>query len=71
MLVFGEREKPEYAKKNLSEQSRKPTNSTHMWRRRRKSNPGHINSWKASAGLSTLLWFIPALLNLRNGKQEF
>ena len=26
---FGEREKPEYKGKNLSEQSREPTNSTH------------------------------------------
>ena len=29
MLVFGEREKPKYPEKNLSEQNREPTNSTH------------------------------------------
>ena len=43
MLVFEERGKPEYPKKNLSEQRREPTtNSTHIWRRRRDLNPGHI-----------------------------
>ena len=35
MLVFGEREKPEYPEKNLWEQSREPTNSTHIWHRGR------------------------------------
>ena len=30
MLVFEERGKPEYPEKNLSEQSREPTNSVHM-----------------------------------------
>ena len=29
-LVFEERGKPEYPKKHLSEQSREPTNSTHI-----------------------------------------
>ena len=33
MLVFEERGKPEYPEKNLSEQSREPTNSAHIWRR--------------------------------------
>ena len=43
MLVFEERGKPEYPEKNLSEQGREPTtNSTHIWRRVRESNPGHI-----------------------------
>ena len=43
MLVFKERGKPEYPEKNLSEQGREPTtNSTHIWRRRQDSNPGHI-----------------------------
>ena len=42
MLVFGERGKPEYPGKSLSEQSREPTNSTHIWRPIRESNPGHI-----------------------------
>ena len=41
MLVFAERGKPEYPEKNLSEQRREPTtNSTHIWRRVRESNPG-------------------------------
>ena len=43
MLVFEERGKPEYLEKNLSEQSGEATaNSTQIWRRVRKSNPGHI-----------------------------
>ena len=41
-LVFKERGKPEYPRKNLSEQGREPTNSTHIWRRIRESIPGHI-----------------------------
>ena len=31
MLVLEERGKPEYPEKNLSEQSREPTNSAHLW----------------------------------------
>ena len=43
VLVFEERGKPEYPEKNLSEQRRESTtNSTHIWRRRLDSNPGHI-----------------------------
>ena len=42
MLVFEEREKPEYPGKNFSVQSREPTNSTHIWRRIRESILGHI-----------------------------
>ena len=42
MLVFDERGKPEYPAKNLSWQSRGPTNSIHIWHRVLKSNPGHI-----------------------------
>ena len=43
MLVFEEREIPEYPEKNLSEQGRKPTSkSTHLWRGRRDSNSGQI-----------------------------
>jgi len=30
MLVFDERRKPEFPEKNLSEQSREPTNSVHI-----------------------------------------
>ena len=52
MLVFKERGKPEYPKKNLSEQSREPTkNSTHMWLRVRESNPGHIGGRQALSPL--------------------
>ena len=48
MLVFEERGKPEYPEKNLSEQRREPTtNSTHIWRRRRDLNPGHIGGRRA------------------------
>ena len=47
MLIFEERGKPEYPEKNLSEQSREPTNSVHLWRRVRESNPGHIGGRRA------------------------
>jgi len=41
MLVFEERGKPEFPEKNLSEQGREPTtNSSHIKRRVRESNPG-------------------------------
>ena len=56
MLVFEERGKPEYPEENLSEQNREPiTNSTHVWRRVRKSNPGHIGGRRA---LTLLPWYI-------------
>ena len=42
MMVFGERGKLEYPGKYLSEQSREPTNSTHICRPIRESNLGHI-----------------------------
>ena len=43
LLVFAERGKPEYPELNLSEQRGEPTtNSTHIWRRRRDLNPGHM-----------------------------
>ena len=42
MLVFGERGKPEYPEKYLSEQGREPANSAHMRYRIGESNPGHI-----------------------------
>ena len=52
MLVFEERGKPEYPEKNLSEQGREPTtNSTHIWRRRRDLNPGHIGGRRALSPL--------------------
>ena len=47
MLVFGERGKPEDPEENLSEQGSKSTNSAHIWRRDRKSNPGHIDERRA------------------------
>ena len=52
MLVFEERGKPEYPEKNLSEQRREPTtNSTHIRRRRRDLNPGHIGGRRALSPL--------------------
>ena len=52
VLVFEERGKPEYPEKNLSEQGREPTaNSTHIWRRRRDLNPGHIGARRALSPL--------------------
>ena len=51
MLVFEERGKPEYPEKNLSEQSREPTNSAHIWRRVLESNPGHIGGRRALSPL--------------------
>ena len=58
MLVFEERGKPEYPEKNLSEQRREPTtNSTHIWRRCRDLNPGHIGGRRALSLLChPLLW---------------
>ena len=41
-MVFGERRKRENPEKNLSEQSREPTNSIHILRWVRQSNPGNI-----------------------------
>ena len=52
VLVFKERGKPEYPEKNLLEQGREPTtNSTHIWRRRQDSNPGHIGGRRALSPL--------------------
>ena len=52
MLVFKERGKPENLEKNILEQSREPTtNSTHVWRRVRELNPGHINGRRALSPL--------------------
>ena len=48
MLVFEERGKPEYPGKSLSEQGQEPTtNSTHIWRRVRELNLGHIGGRRA------------------------
>ena len=54
MLVFEERGKPEFPEKNLSEQSREPTNSAHIWHRVRESNPGHIGGRQALSALRQL-----------------
>jgi len=55
MLVFEERGKPEYPEKSLSEQRREPTsNSTHIWRRRRDSNPGQTAGGECSHHCTTL-----------------
>ena len=52
--VFDERGKPEYLEKNLSEQRRElTTNSTHICRRRRDLNPGHIGRRKEASTLTT------------------
>ena len=52
VLVFEERRKLEYPEKNLLEQGREPaTNSTHIWRRRQDSNPGHIGGRRALSPL--------------------
>ena len=41
-MVYDERWKPQYPEKNLSKQSREPTNSIHIWRRVWKLNARHI-----------------------------
>ena len=52
VLVFKERGKLEYPKKNLSLQGREPTpNSTHIWRWRRDLNPGHISAGRVVSSL--------------------
>ena len=65
-LVFKERGKPEYPKKNLSEQGREPTtNSTHIWRRRQDSNPGHIGGRRVLSPLRH-----PCSLNLHDDDDD-
>ena len=51
MLVFEERGKPEFPEKNLSEQSREPTNSVHIWRRVRESVEGERSHHCANPAL--------------------
>ena len=46
-----ERENPEYPEKNLSEQSREPSDSIHIWRRVLESNPGNIGGRQAVSPL--------------------
>jgi len=55
ILVFEERGKPEYREENFSEQRREPTTkSTHIWRRRRDLNPGHIGGRRVLSPLTSL-----------------
>ena len=49
MLVFAERGKPEYPKKNLSEQGREPTNSAHLCMTASPGIEPERYWWKASA----------------------
>ena len=57
VLVFEEKGKTGvYTEKNLSEQSREPTNSTHIGRRNRESNPGH------RGGRRVLYWWLQHVL---------
>ena len=52
---FKERGKLEYLEKNLSEERREPTtNSTHIWRQRQDSNPGHTGGDECSHHSATL-----------------
>ena len=68
MLVFEERGKPEY----LSEQRREPTtNSTHICRRRRDLNPGHIGGRRALSPLrNPLLLGFKGLTDCFSCRQE-
>ena len=72
MFIFGERGKPEYPGKNLSEQSREPTNSTHIWRTIRESNPGHtggrpvLSPLRQQCSQLNMLAFLSAPLKLLN-----
>ena len=62
MLVFRESGKPEYPEKKPSKQRREPaTNSTHIWCRRRKSKPGHIDGRRDSTALITATPLLPTL----------
>ena len=65
MLVFGERGKLEYLEKNLLEQSREPTNSTHLECRVQEIEPGP-HWWKASA-----LTTAPSLLSCVISKVDY
>ena len=51
MLICGDRGEMERPEKNLSEQSREPTNSAHLWHWVQKSNAGHIGGRRALSPL--------------------
>ena len=65
MLVFEQRGKPEYPRKNVSEQSRESTNSTHIWRRIRESILGHFGGRRVLSPLrqhsNVFLFFLSSL----------
>lgn len=65
MLVFKERGNPEYLEKNLLEQGREPTNSTHLECRVQELNPGHIG------GRRTLSTTVPSLLSCVISKVDY
>ena len=55
MWAFDERGKTEYQAKIFSEHRKEPTtNSTHIWRRRRDLNPGHIGGRRVLSPLRHL-----------------
>ena len=62
MLVFVEGRKLEYPEKNLSEQE-PTTNSTHIRRRVRESNPGHIGGSPVLA-LTTVPSLLPCYIGV-------
>ena len=51
---FEEKGKPDNLVKNLSEQAREPTNSTHIWLRCWDLNPGHIGGQQVRHKCTTL-----------------
>ena len=55
-MVFGERRKPEFQGKNLSEQGREPTNSTHLWRKVRELKPSYIDGRRVLSLLHQSCW---------------
>ena len=67
VLVFGERGKPEYPEKNLSEQGREPTtNSTHIWRRRRELTRVTLVGGERSHHCATLARFLMSARSFLN-----
>ena len=65
MQVFDERGKPEYPGKNLSEQRREPTNSTHILTTAVEIEP-ESHWWKGDRVLSPVRLYINFSLNLLN-----
>ena len=69
IMVFGERGKLEYLGKNLSAQSREPTNFVHMWRQVRKSNLGHIGARQVLSPLHQPCSYISIKIIIKLSKQ--